>query len=237
VLNKYTIYIILDIDSNYFFSIDLHTLKITEERLSTSIGYAPSLSLVGEDYILAIGGLNSDTVHLFDLETYNWIYVGKMQSNRYGAYSIYDEAEKTVYICGGRDSEQDNTLEVEYFSLRNLKSFEIKVKHFTFGFSLRRSFPIPFQLAESTYIICGGSGLFLDEDTNTSTVLSITNETCLMLQDLHPEFSSKNPIVSYNSNYVYFFIKDNEVIKFDIKENIFDSILNENYHEVVVEVN
>lgn len=228
VLNIFTLYILLDIDKNYFISVEVHTLKITEEKISTNIGYAPSLSLISDEFIVAIGGLNSDTVNLFDLETFNWIYVGKMQSTRYGAYSLYDETDKIVYISGGRDNDQDNTLDVEYFSIKDLKLFEIKVKTFNYGFSLRRSFPVAFALVDpKTFIICGGSGLFLDEDTNTSTILSVYTDTCHLLQDLHNEFSSKNPNIAINSDYVYFFINDNEVIKFNMLESTFISVIKE----------
>jgi len=205
---------------------------MTEEKLSSDIGYAPTLNLVGEEYIVAIGGINSDSVNLFDLETNNWIHVGKMQSIRYGAYSLYDETSKIVYISGGRDNDQDNTLDVEYFSIKDPKLFEIKIKTFNYGFSLRRSFPVAFQLTDSkTFLICGGSGLFLDEDTNTSTILSVYDESCHLLQDLHKEFSSKNPNIALNSNFVYFFINDFEVIKFNMLESTFSSIIQQTVGE------
>ena len=163
-----------------------------------------------------------------------------MQTTRYGSYVLYDDSDKVVYISGGRDNEQDNTLDVEYFSLHNLNTqvqtshqnnqhiFNLKVKAFNCGFSLRRSFPVAFQLSDSkTFIVCGGSGLFLDEDTNTSTIVSVNDDSCHLLQDLHKEFSSKNPNIAVNSNFVYFFINDSEVIKFNMTESTFTSIVKE----------
>ncbi len=227
VVLKKLVYILLDIDTNYFISVDLNNTRedfIEEKKLSNNIGYAPSLSLLGEEYIAAVGGLNSDTVNIFDLNNEIWIEVGKMQSTRYGAYIMYDEKDKVVYICGGLTNEQDNTLEIEYFSVKNLKNFEIKLTMFNEGFSLRRCFPVAFQLVDSkTFIVCGGCGL-LNEDTNTSTIVSVSTETCELCNDLHHELSSKNPNISFYSYYVFFFVSDNEVIRFNTSDNKFYSI-------------
>jgi len=231
VLHEYTLYILLYIDESdpfYFFSLQVLTHKINEENKSTNIGYAPSLSLIGDLYIAAIGGLNSDTVNLFDLETGEWIYVGKMQSTRYGAYSLYDEENKVIYICGGKDNEhQDNSLEIEYFSIRNIgngNKFEIKTIELEMEFSLRRSFPVSFQCHDSsTFIVCGGYGL-IDEDTSTTTFVFISKAICELQTDLHKEFSSKNPNIAISSKFVYFFYNDTEVIKFDASLIKFTSI-------------
>ena len=235
--SKMKIYMLLDIDINYFISVDLLTLEITEEKISSKIGFAPSLNLINEKYIIAIGGINCDTINLFNLETSNWTYIGKMRNARYGAYTLYDNIDNIIYIIGGRDNEQNNELELEYFTIpddhKSKNSFlnpkdnqyEINTKKFSSDFSLRRSFPIAFQLYGSNdFIVCGGNGLFLDEDINTSTIVDVTGESCRLLQDLHKEFSSKNPNVLFNSNIAYFFIKEEEVIKFNCTEHTFSSI-------------
>jgi len=229
VLHEYTLYILLyidEIDPFYFFSYQVHTHTINEENKSTNIGYAPSLSLIGDLYIVAIGGLDSDTVNLFDLETGEWIFVGKMQSTRYGAYSLYDEENMVIYICGGKDNEhQDNSLEIEYFSIRNVgNKFEIKTIELEMEFLLRRSFPVSFQCHDSsTFIVCGGNGL-IDEDTSTTTFVFISKAICELHTDLHKEFSSKNPNIAITSKFAYFFYNDTEVIKFDASSIKFTSI-------------
>ncbi len=234
VLYEAKLYILAHMDNkNYFFTVDLYEVKVVEEiKISSEVGFAPTLCLIENNFILAIGGLNSNTINIFDIRDDQWIYIGKMQTTRYGAYVLYDEKDKNVYISGGRDNDMDNTLDIEYFSINDLNKIEIKVKAFNSGFSLRRSFPIVFQLTDSkTFIVCGGSGLFLDEDTNTSTVVSVTDQSCYLMADLHQEFSSKNPNVAIYKSFVYFFIKNNEVVKYNMQENTFNSILRDEEEE------
>jgi hypothetical protein len=175
------------------------------------------LSLIGDEFILAVGGLKSDSVNLYIIETGVWIFVGKMQTVRYGAFSMYDDNCKTVYIAGGKDIDDDNTLDVEYFSISDLDIIEIKVKVFKEGFTLRRSFPIPLQFDSKTFIICGGNGLlFSEEDIDTTTICNMYTESCKIITGQHDSFSSKNPNVYCSQKDFYFFIKDDEVIKFSL---------------------
>jgi hypothetical protein len=124
---KNLLYILVNIGTNYFFSLDFSDGKITDLPVSSEIGTSPSFQRLNDKFLISIGGVNSDTVNLFDLHLSRWYFVGRLSTIRQGSYALLSESDNEVYICGGMTTEGDNTLEIEYFLLEryNEKLFSL----------------------------------------------------------------------------------------------------------------
>jgi hypothetical protein len=152
-----------------------------------------------------------------------WSLVGKMSSVRTGGYSLLNEYDNIVYIAGGVNSDNDNTLSIDYFEL-NTNKFEIKTKKIKDDFLLRKSNPVVIPVNDyNTFLICGGEGMF----GNVSTCsIYYTDKDILLLSNtcLPKPFSTTNMnFYSYKAG-VYFFINDREVVKYSLIDNAYTLI-------------
>lgn len=258
------IYLLVNTGTNYFFSLNYDDGKITELAICTEIGLSPSLMKLNEKYLIAFGGVNSDTINIYDCDSNKWHFVGKLSIARTGAYALLNNYDNQVYICGGQTQEGDNTLEVESFSMEcfyekvltttdekvsyenknklrskqclnfnfNLSNTmiehnEVKIKKIKDDFLLRKIYPVVIPLYDdNTYLICGGSNIF--EETNTCSVFFTDREMIHMTSVLIPKsFNSPNPNVFFYKTNVYFFVSDNELIKYSTIDNNFELIAKE----------
>ena len=199
-------------EKTHFLHINVEDDIIREIPIRDDIGKNPSLCNLNNGLILFIGGQNSENVFTFDLSTSFFEFVGKMSTVRYGAYAI--KYNQTVYICGGVNKENDNTLEIEYFNLN--KHYEIKSVKFENSYLLRKINPLCFEVGSGEmFLVCGGYCLFDQTDT-----------VCFVQADkLNAQVSNINmpkPITCFNPNtlqykgFYYFFgeEEENEIYKF-----------------------
>jgi hypothetical protein len=112
-----SLYILVNIGKNYFFSYEFINKKLTELVVPNEVGVSPALYRLTKNLIIFIGGSSSRTVNIFDTHINKWSYIGDMNSIRIGAYAILNSEYNVVYICGGKNEDGDNSLEIEYFKL------------------------------------------------------------------------------------------------------------------------
>jgi len=112
-----SIYILVNIGKNYFFSYEFINKKLTELVVTNEVGVSPALQNLTKNLIIFIGGSSSRTVNIFDTNIDKWYYIGEMNSIRIGGCAILNSEFNIVYICGGKNEDGDNSLEIEYFKL------------------------------------------------------------------------------------------------------------------------
>jgi hypothetical protein len=234
------IYLIVNTGDNYFFSLDYDSGKITELNLPKEIGLGPTFQKLNNYFFITIGGINgnSNTVNLYDIYNNKWYYVGNLSSSRSGAYAVLNCEDNLVYICGGMNSDGDNTFDIEYFNLEypmgseissGVYPTELKIKNIKNDFLLRKINPVVLPLMEeNSYLICGGSNIF--QDTVTCTIFYADRDFVSLTNNLLPKTFKNSPnnqnIMCYK-NSLYFFIGENEVIRYSLLENAFEIIQHE----------
>lgn len=207
--------------------------------IPNDIGFNPTFNRLNKNYLISICGKNSDSVHLFDTNRLIWFYVGRLQSGyRKGAYAIYLRYYKIVMICGGITEDEDNSLDIEYFDMKefenkisnekteNKETYIDKIKDIPYDFFLRKSFPIILNVKDnSTYIICGGGSLISDTDT---LVIFETDQKLITMSNivLPIPLSEENPNTFQTKDSIYFFGNNNSAIRFNFLEKSFKIIDN-----------
>jgi hypothetical protein len=116
-LDENTIYILVNTGENYFFSYQFIHKKVTELVLPKDVGLSPTFQKLSNNLFISIGGSTSRRVHIYDMNLDKWYYIGQLNSIRIGAYAIWVKEYKVVYICGGKNEDGDDSLEIEYFKL------------------------------------------------------------------------------------------------------------------------
>jgi hypothetical protein len=226
------IYIIVNTDENYFFSLDYATGKITEFSIPKEIGFSPTFQKLNDYYFIAIGGINCNKVHLYDIYNNSWYKVGEMFSSRIGAYALLNNDDSTVYICGGINDDGENSLDIEYFHLEyhfdperknNQNIFEkIQVKKLSNDYLLRKINPVCIPFEENSYLICGGANIFTD--TSTCFIYWVDKDlittTNLTLPKVFKNNSNNQNIKKFKNSY-YFFISENEILQFNLIDKKF----------------
>ena len=234
------IFLIVNTGDNYFFSLDYESGKITELSLPKEIGFGPTFQKINNYFFIASGGINgnSSSVNLYDIYNKKWYYVGNLASARSGAYAVLNNEDNIDYICGGVNSDGDNSFDIEFFNLLypvgseitpGAYPTEINIKKIKNDFLLRKINPVVLPLLEeNAYLICGGGNIF--QDTLTCTIFYTDRDFISLTSNLLPKgfFNCPNNqnIISYK-NSIYFFISDNEVVRYSLLENIFDVIQKE----------
>jgi hypothetical protein len=191
-------------------NIDEDTIR--EIPIKDDVGKNPSLSILNNKLLLFIGGLNSENVFTFDVVNSSFEFVGKMSSVRYGAYAI--KYNNLVYICGGVNQDNDNSLEIEYFSLD--KHYELKTVKFENSYLLRKINPLCFEIGSGEmFLVCGGNCLF--DKTDTSCFIQADKLNAQVSNILLPKpFSSFNPNNMIYKGLYYFYSdeEEDEIYKF-----------------------
>ena len=174
------------------------------------IGICPSLCNLNNKIIILIGGNNSEKVFTFDVSSDEFEFVGKMNSIRKGAYIIHYNT--IVYICGGVNQDNDNTIEVEYFELN--KHYENKTLTFKNSYLLRKINPLCFEIESGVFYVCGGYCLF--DKTDTCCFVETEKPNVQIRNILLPKpYSSFNPNNLYYKGNHYFYGEDeNEIYEF-----------------------
>lgn len=116
-LEDNSVYILINTGHNYFFSYHFISKKITELVIPKEVGLTPTLQKLSNNLFISIGGQTSRSVNIFDMYVNKWYYIGQMYSIRIGAYAVWVKEYKVVYICGGKNEDGDDSLEIEYFKL------------------------------------------------------------------------------------------------------------------------
>lgn len=224
-----TIYLLVNTGSNYFFSLDYFDGKITELPIANEIGLYPTFQKLNENYFITIG----DSVNIYDIDLSVWYFIGKLSVPRIGSYAIYIENENMIYICGGVNSEGDNTFDIECFNFSitatevTTTNTELKIKKIKDDFLLRKTFPIIIPLFDySTFLICGGNNIF--KETNTCIVF-YTKKDLMYISNINlpkPTFQCNPNVVVYRSS-CYFFISDTETVRYSFLQNKFELISKE----------
>jgi len=224
--NYQTIYVLINSGSNYFFSINTIECIITELSNSTEIGLAPTLQIVNDRYIIAIGGKFSDCINIYDIENDKWNYIGKLSCPRYGSYALFNEYDNIIYIAGGINEKEDNSLDIEYFLFNPEFMTQIKQKKLKDDYLLRKINPVVIPIFDfNTYIICGGAGIW--GDVNTCTIFYTDKDTILLSNTTLPKaISTENHNIYIYKGAVYFFINESEVMKYNSIDNTYDLIIN-----------
>ncbi len=174
--------------------------------------------------MIAFGGKYSDAINVFDIHRNRWQFVGRMASQRYGSYALLNEYENLVYIVGGVNEKEDNSLDIEYFRLTKNLDSEIMVKKLKDDYLLRRVNPVIIPIFDfNTYIICGGAGMWGDVDT---CVFYYTDKDTVVFSNntLPKPISSENHNVHFYKEYVYFFTSNVEVMKYSGLDNSYSVI-------------
>ena len=112
-----SIFILVNVGRNYFFSFEFITKKLTELLIPKEVGLSPTFQKLTKNLFISIGGPSSRCVHIYDMNINRWYYIGELNSIRVGAYAVLIKEYKIVYICGGKNEDGDDTLEIEYFKL------------------------------------------------------------------------------------------------------------------------
>jgi hypothetical protein len=221
-LDSHKIYIIGFYNgNNYFFCLNYHDGSIVELPTGSEVGISPSFQKLNEKFLIAIGGIDSDTINIYDTVLNYWYYVGKMSSVRSGGYALLNEYENIVYIAGGVNSDYDNSLSIDYFVLSKEMKFEVKTKKLKDDFLLKKTNPVVIPVYDyNTYLICGGEGMF--GEVNTCSIY-YTDRDILLLSNanLPKAFSTTNQNVYIYKACVYFFINQHEVMKYNSIDNTY----------------
>jgi hypothetical protein len=227
--HKLFIIAVTDTCKNYFFNLNYHDGKVTELPIAKDVGIGPSFQKLNDRYLIAFGGVDSDTVNLYDIIMNNWTYVGKMTTVRNGGYALFNDLDGVVYIAGGVNNENDNSLNIDYFiiNLEEGDSFQIKSKKLKDDFLLKKSNPVVIPVYDyNTYLICGGESLF--GDVNTCSIFYLDKDMLLLSSTNLPKpFSTTNKNFYTYKSCVYFFISHFEVIKFNSIDNTYNLIKKE----------
>ena len=218
------LYMLIHSEKIHFLQINVDEETLREIQIRDDIGKNPSLCNVNNKTIIFIGGNNSENVFIFDILSNKFELVGKMNSVRFGAYIIYDN--DVVYICGGVNQHNDNTLEVEYFYLS--KHLELKTAKFENSYLLRKINPLCFEIdSGEMFLVCGGYCLF--DKTDTSCFVEADKQNVQISNILLPKaFSSLNPnTLSYKGIFYFFGEEENEIYKFSSSNKSFTMIMKE----------
>ena len=128
-----------------------------------------------------------------------------------------------IYVCGGINQENDNTLDVEYFDLN--KKYEIKTAKFENSYLLRKINPFCFEIGSGEMLlICGGNCLF--DKTDTSCFVEPDKLFVQITNILLPRpFSMHNPnTLSYKGIFYFYGENENEIFKFSSYHKTFIKI-------------
>jgi hypothetical protein len=112
-----SLYILVNIGKNYFFSYEFITKKLTELLIPKEVGLSPTFQKLTKNLFISIGGPSSRSVHVYDMNLNKWYFIGELHSIRIGAYAVLLKEFNVVYVCGGKNEDGDDTLEIEYFKL------------------------------------------------------------------------------------------------------------------------
>lgn len=215
------IYLLINSEKIHFLHINVDEDSIREISTTEEISNNPSLCNVNNKMILFVGGNNSDNILIFDLINDSLYLKGKMNSVRYGAYII--QFNNIIYVCGGINQENDNTLDVEYFDLN--KKYEIKTAKFENSYLLRKINPFCFEIGSGEMLlICGGNCLF--DKTDTSCFVEPDKLFVQITNILLPRpFSMHNPnTLSYKGIFYFYGENENEIFKFSSYHKTFIKI-------------
>ena len=218
------IYFLINSEKMHFLSFNLDEDKLREFPVINEIGKNPSLFNISNKMLIFLGGINSENVFTFDLLNKNFDFVGKMSSVRYGGYII--NHNETIYICGGVNQENDNTLEVESFHLN--KHYEIKTVLFENSYLLRKINPFVFDIgSDEMFLVSGGYCLFDKTDTSCFVQADKLNAHISSVVLLKP-VSSFNPVTLFYKGIYYFYgEEENEIFKFSTFSKSFSRIKKE----------
>ena len=91
-----------------FSSSFLYSINALKEPLSISLEvntchphYYPSLTILRNEYLIVIGGLNSKKCELYSITNKKWKELPELPEERYGASAICDNISNRVYLIGG----------------------------------------------------------------------------------------------------------------------------------------
>lgn len=145
-----------------------------------------------------------------------------MSSVRYGAYVI--KYSNLIYICGGVNQDNDNSLDIEYFDFS--KHFELKTIKFENSYLLRKINPICIELGSGEmFLVCGGNCLF--DKTDTSCFVQADKLNAQISNIILPKpISLFNPNTTIYKGFYYFFgdEQEEEIYKFSIINKSFTRI-------------
>jgi hypothetical protein len=179
---------------------------------------------LNDDYIISIGGKYSDTINIYEIHTDKWHYIGRLSSQRYGAYALLNEYENIVYIAGGVNENEDNTLDIEYFRLTKNFDSEIMTKSIKDDYLLRKINPVVIPIFDyNTYIICGGAGIW--GNVNTCVIYYTDKDAVILSNNTLPKpIATENHNVHFYKEAVYFFSSCDEVIKYNGLDNSYSVV-------------
>ena len=244
------IYFLVDTGENYFFSLDYFNGKITELQLGNEVGFAPSFFKLNNVFFITIGGINGNcaAVNLYDIYNNKWYFVGNLSQGRSGAYVLLNNYDNIVYICGGVSADGDNTFDIEYFNLdypteikggnnlflnQTYYPCEIKTKKIKNDYLLRKINPVVLPLIEdNSYLICGGSNIFIETQT---CMFYYTDKELIFLSNVQlpkpvnekNSNNSNSQNINFYKNSFYFFVGENQVVRYSVIENSFEVIQKE----------
>jgi len=231
------IYLIVNTGLNSFYLIDYSSGDCSEMAIPDDIGFNPTFMRLNKKYLISICGKNSDSVYIFDTYKLIWYNVGILKSGfREGAYAMYLSYYNIVLICGGMNENGDNSLDIEYFDMKEFEkkisndlteNKEINIEIFSSlqnDYLLRKSFPYVINSNNyKTFIICGGEGLI--SKTDTCVIFKSESKMILMSPIILPNpISEENPNTFKTKESIYSFENDNIISRFDIIDKSFKLI-------------
>jgi hypothetical protein len=217
--------LLINSQKTHLLHINVEEDTMREIPIREDIGKNPSMCGITNQIVIFIGGLNSDYVFILDVKSSSFDFVGRMSSVRYGAYII--KYNQYVYICGGVNQDNDNSLEVEYFNLQT--HYELKTVKFNNSYLLRKINPLSLVLGSGeTFLVSGGQCLFDNTDTSCFVDPDKMNAQISNIS-LPKPFSSFNPNTLFYKGIYYFFGEDeeNELYEFSQITNTFTRIKKE----------
>lgn len=170
-----------------------------------------------ENIVYICGGINNEGDNTFDIECFSLdnLILGQNTTN----YSIISTTPGGN--LGIAPTPQVNLITPKPTLMATPEMKQIKIKN---NFLLRKINPIVVPIfEENTYLIIGGSNLF--HETNTCTVFYTDREIILLSNSKLPKpFSTTSQNYFYYKNSIYFFISDNEVIRYSVLDNSYEVI-------------
>ena len=96
-----------EFSSSFLYSIDIITTQIQIEVNSSHYHYYPTLTFLRNDFLIAIGGLNSKKCEHYSIGNKRWKDLPDLPEERYGASAVTDNSINVIYVFGGFDHQRN----------------------------------------------------------------------------------------------------------------------------------